>query len=211
MVIPWVGFPLADLLKRVEPHGQRQVRRVRDAGATRRDAGPARPVPGAGLALCRGAAPGRGDAPADDPGGRPLRRDAAQPERRAAPAGGAVEVRLQEHQVDRAHQPGREASRRPPGTSRTPSEYGFYANVNPEVDHPRWSQATERRIGEGGLFAKRRADAAVQRLRRPGGRASTPAWTCESTTDMAARPTCRAARAALVSAAPARRASTSSA
>jgi sulfoxide reductase catalytic subunit YedY len=29
-----------------------------------------------------------------------------------------------------------------------PSEYGFYANVNPEVDHPRWSQATERRIGE---------------------------------------------------------------
>jgi sulfoxide reductase catalytic subunit YedY len=31
-----------------------------------------------------------------------------------------------------------------------PHEYGFYANVNPEVDHPRWSQATERRIGETG-------------------------------------------------------------
>ncbi|MCL4805108.1 MAG: protein-methionine-sulfoxide reductase catalytic subunit MsrP [Anaerolineae bacterium] len=31
-----------------------------------------------------------------------------------------------------------------------PNEYGFYANVNPEVSHPRWSQATERRIGEGG-------------------------------------------------------------
>jgi methionine sulfoxide reductase catalytic subunit len=29
-----------------------------------------------------------------------------------------------------------------------PNEYGFYANVNPGVDHPRWSQATERRIGE---------------------------------------------------------------
>ena len=29
-----------------------------------------------------------------------------------------------------------------------PNEYGFYANVNPEVDHPRWSQRTERRIGE---------------------------------------------------------------
>jgi sulfoxide reductase catalytic subunit YedY len=29
-----------------------------------------------------------------------------------------------------------------------PQEYGFYSNVNPEVDHPRWSQATERRIGE---------------------------------------------------------------
>jgi sulfoxide reductase catalytic subunit YedY len=31
-----------------------------------------------------------------------------------------------------------------------PQEYGFYANVNPEVNHPRWSQATERRIGEAG-------------------------------------------------------------
>ena len=28
-----------------------------------------------------------------------------------------------------------------------PNEYGFWANVNPEVDHPRWSQGTERRIG----------------------------------------------------------------
>ncbi|WP_394201940.1 protein-methionine-sulfoxide reductase catalytic subunit MsrP [Shewanella waksmanii] len=37
-----------------------------------------------------------------------------------------------------------------------PQEYGFYANVNPEVDHPRWSQATERRIGEGGLFSAKR-------------------------------------------------------
>jgi methionine sulfoxide reductase catalytic subunit len=38
-----------------------------------------------------------------------------------------------------------------------PQEYGFYSNVNPNVDHPRWSQATERRIGdEGGLFAKKR-------------------------------------------------------
>ena len=35
-----------------------------------------------------------------------------------------------------------------------PNEYGFYANVNPTVDHPRWSQATERRVG-GGLFAGR--------------------------------------------------------
>lgn len=36
-------------------------------------------------------------------------------------------------------------------------EYGFYSNVNPLVDHPRWSQSTERRIGDGGgLFAKRR-------------------------------------------------------
>ena len=36
------------------------------------------------------------------------------------------------------------------------NEYGFYSNVNPTVDHPRWSQGTERRIGEDGLFAKKR-------------------------------------------------------
>jgi len=37
-----------------------------------------------------------------------------------------------------------------------PSEYGFYSNVNPDVDHPRWSQASERRIGEDGFFQKKR-------------------------------------------------------
>jgi sulfoxide reductase catalytic subunit YedY len=37
----------------------------------------------------------------------------------------------------------------------SPREYGFYANVNPEVDHPRWSQATERRLGE---FRRRRTE-----------------------------------------------------
>jgi sulfoxide reductase catalytic subunit YedY len=40
--------------------------------------------------------------------------------------------------------------RQPPTTWNimAPQEYGFFANVNPEVDHPRWSQARERRIGE---------------------------------------------------------------
>ena len=37
-----------------------------------------------------------------------------------------------------------------------PWKYGFYSNVNPTVDHPRWSQATERRIGEDGLFQRKR-------------------------------------------------------
>ncbi len=36
------------------------------------------------------------------------------------------------------------------------NEYGFYSNVNPQVDHPRWSQASERRIGEDGLLARKR-------------------------------------------------------
>ncbi len=46
--------------------------------------------------------------------------------------------------------------KQPPTTwsEATPSEYGFYANVNPEVDHPRWSQARERQIGSG-LFAEK--------------------------------------------------------
>ena len=37
-----------------------------------------------------------------------------------------------------------------------PNEYGFYANVNPKVDHPRWSQASERRITDGGIFDQNR-------------------------------------------------------
>jgi methionine sulfoxide reductase catalytic subunit len=37
-----------------------------------------------------------------------------------------------------------------------PHEYGFFSNVNPEVDHPRWSQATERRIGEDGFLQRKR-------------------------------------------------------
>ena len=40
-------------------------------------------------------------------------------------------------------------------SAENPREYGFYSNVNPNVDHPRWSQATERVIGEG-LFGERR-------------------------------------------------------
>jgi methionine sulfoxide reductase catalytic subunit len=49
-------------------------------------------------------------------------------------------------------------SARQPRTSwnlAAPNEYGFYANVNPQVDHPRWSQATERRIGAPFLAARR--------------------------------------------------------
>jgi sulfoxide reductase catalytic subunit YedY len=41
-------------------------------------------------------------------------------------------------------------------TKANAGEYGFYSNVNPHVDHPRWSQATERRIGDGGFFTPRK-------------------------------------------------------
>ena len=49
-----------------------------------------------------------------------------------------------------------------------PREYGFYANVNPEVDHPRWSQARERRLG---FFAQEASDPDVQRVCRARGAA----------------------------------------
>ena len=47
--------------------------------------------------------------------------------------------------------------KQPPTTwnSMAPDEYGFYSNVNPEVDHPRWSQKTERRIGQA-FYAQRK-------------------------------------------------------
>ena len=104
MVVPWVGFPLADLVKRVEPTSRAKyvefttLHDPADAGPA---AGSARRRPR--LAVPRGPAAGRGPAPANAARGRALRRGAAEPERRADPVGGAVEVRLQEHQVRRTH------------------------------------------------------------------------------------------------------------
>ena len=62
-----------------------------------------------------------------------------------------MEVWFQERQVDCKIR----CIEKPPFTAwmrAAPREYGFYSNVNPQVDHPRWSQAKERRIGE---FRKR--------------------------------------------------------
>jgi DMSO/TMAO reductase YedYZ molybdopterin-dependent catalytic subunit len=59
-----------------------------------------------------------------------------------------VEVRLQAHQVDRARVVYRQAAEELLGDLQS-SEYGFWANVNPEVAHPRWSQASEELIGTG--------------------------------------------------------------
>ena len=99
-VIPWVGIPLADVIKRVEPTSQApsssSSSRCTTWAASRCSA-----TELARVAVHRRAAPRRGEAPADDPGGRPLRRSAAGAERRADPAGRAVEVRLQGRQVDR--------------------------------------------------------------------------------------------------------------
>ena len=86
--------------------------------------------------------------PLDDPRGRPLRR--GLPNQNGAPLRLVVPWKYGFKGIKSIVTIAlrRASSRRPPGTRRAPDEYGFYANVNPEVDHPRWSQANERRIGE---------------------------------------------------------------
>ncbi len=145
MVIPWLGFPLADLVRRVEPtskaryvafqtlHDPEQLpgqkRRVLDwpyVEGLRIDEA-THPLALLAVGLYGRALPGQNGAPL----------------RLVVPwkygfkgAKSIVRIRFQEAQP------------RTTWNLAQPSEYGFYANVNPEVDHPRWSQARERRIGE---------------------------------------------------------------
>jgi len=150
MVIPWVGFPLAGLVERLSPTPKAKY----VAFTTLLD--PAR-------------MPGQRRAVLDWPYVEGLRLDEAThpltilavglygqvlPNQNGAPLRLVVpwkygfkgikaitKVRFVEHQPETTW------------SRMAPSEYGFYANVNPEVDHPRWSQAKERRIGE---FFKRK-------------------------------------------------------
>ena len=145
MVIPWVGFPLAKLIKDVEPTGQakyvvfetlfdpHQMPGQRDnviqwpylEGLRMDEANNSLTLLAVGLY------------------GQTIPNQDGAPIRLVTPwkygfKGGKSIVKISF--VDRQ-----------PKTSwneLAPNEYGFYGNVNPEVDHPRWSQATERRIGE---------------------------------------------------------------
>lgn len=150
MVIPWVGFPLSELIKRVNPNSRAKYIEFISLADKEQMPGIQRQV-------------------LDWPYTEGLRMDEAMhpltimavglygkvlPNQNGAPirlvvpwkygfksAKSIVKIRLTEKQ---------------PQTSWNkagPNEYGFYSNVNPEVDHPRWSQATERRIGE---FFKRK-------------------------------------------------------
>ena len=101
------------------------------------------------VALHRRADDGGSDQRTRLPRHRRLRPSAGQAARRAAAAGGAVEIRLQVDQVDRALQLRRQAAEVGMWEELQPSEYGFWANVNPQVPHPRWSQASEEVIGTG--------------------------------------------------------------
>jgi len=145
MVIPWTGFPLASLLKSVEPTAQ--ARFVRFVSVHRPSE-----------------MPGQKDGWYDWPYTEGLRLDEAMndlallvtglygkelPRQDGAPLRLAVPWKYGFKSIKSIVKI--EVTRRQPSTFWTqtaPNEYGFYANVNPNVPHPRWSQATERRIGE---------------------------------------------------------------
>ena len=152
MVIPWVGFPLADLVKRFKPTSKAKYVEFKTL-------------------LDPKQMPGQRTRMLDWPYLEGLRMDEAMhpltfmvvgvygrmlPNQNGAPlrlvtpwkygfknAKSIVSIRFVESQPRNTWQ------------VTNASEYGFYANVNPAVSHPRWSQATERMIG-GSLIAKRR-------------------------------------------------------
>ncbi|TMH03555.1 MAG: protein-methionine-sulfoxide reductase catalytic subunit MsrP [Betaproteobacteria bacterium] len=154
MVIPWVGYSLAELIKRVEPMGNaKYVEFVTLADAKQMPYVGSRVLEWPyveGLRLDEAMHPLA--LLAFGLYGEVLPNQNGAPVRMVLPwkygfksAKSIVKIRFVEKQ---------------PATAWVKAagyEYGFYSNVNPNVDHPRWSQATERRIGEpGGLFAKRR-------------------------------------------------------
>ncbi|MFC4171776.1 protein-methionine-sulfoxide reductase catalytic subunit MsrP [Microvirga sp. GCM10011540] len=155
MVIPWVGFPLADLIRRVEPLGSAKY--VAFETAYRPDEMPGTDTffPVLDWPYVEGLRMDEAMHPltilAVGLYGETLPNQNGAPIRLVVPwkygfkgIKSIVRISFVEKQPETSW------------NKQAPDEYGFYANVNPSVDHPRWSQATERRIGEGGLFAKRR-------------------------------------------------------
>jgi methionine sulfoxide reductase catalytic subunit len=151
MVIPWVGFPLGDLLKRFRPTSRAKF--VAFKTVMRPEEMPGQRFPVLDWPYVEGLRIDEAMHPlailAVGLYGQVLPNQNGAPLRLVVPwkygfksIKSIVEIRFTERQ---------------PPTSwniSAPQEYGFYANVNPEVDHPRWSQAKERRIG-GGVFAPR--------------------------------------------------------
>ncbi len=150
MVIPWVGFPLATLLKQVEPLGSAKYVEF----TTLNDA---RMMPGVRSSVLNW--PYREGLRLDEAMhpltimavglyGEELPNQNGAPLRLVVPwkygfkgIKSIVKIRFVAYEPETAWM------------RAAPSEYGFYSNVNPQVDHPRWSQASERRIGD---FFKRK-------------------------------------------------------
>jgi methionine sulfoxide reductase catalytic subunit len=145
MVIPWVGFPLEALVRRVEPTSRAKYVVFTTLLDSQQLPGQRRSVLAwpyqEGLRIDEAAHPLTFLAVGLY--GRVLPGQSGSPLRLVVPwkygfKGAKSIVRIHFQEV----QPSTTWNRMAPG------EYGFYANVNPEVDHPRWSQARERRIGE---------------------------------------------------------------
>ncbi|MCK7491549.1 MAG: molybdopterin-dependent oxidoreductase [Comamonadaceae bacterium] len=156
------------LLKRVEPTGSAKFVEFTTLHDPKQM--PGQRVARARLALRRRPAPGRGHAPADAcwPSGCTAK---VLPNQNGAPLRLVVPWKYGFKSIKSivAHPLHREAARDRVAERRRRSEYGFYSNVNPSVDHPRWSQAT--RAPHRRDVPASATDADVQRLRRPGGAA----------------------------------------
>ena len=147
MVIPWVGFPLSRLLERVEPLGEAKYVAFQTLLDPKR-------------------MPGQKTDVLDWPYVEGLRMDEAMhpltllasglygqalPPQDGAPIRLVIPWKYGFKGIKSIVRISLVAAQPPTSWNRyAPDEYGFYANVNPQVDHPRWSQATEQRIGESG-------------------------------------------------------------
>ena len=145
MVIPWIGFPLSKLLEKVEPNSQAKYVAFQTLLDPKR-------------------MPNQRTSVLDWPYVEGLRIDEAMhpltilatglygqtlPAQDGAPIRLVVPWKYGFKSIKSIVKISLVAQQ-PPTTwsEQSPGEYGFYSNVNPNVDHPRWSQATERRIGE---------------------------------------------------------------
>ena len=151
MVVPWVGFPLGDLLSRFEPTSRAKYVQFFTLAEPEQ-------MPGLSYRVLEW--PYREGLTIEE-AMHPLTLLTVGVYGKALPNQNGAPLRLivpwkygfkSIKSIVRIH-----FTEREPQTSwnmAAPQEYGFYSNVNPEVDHPRWSQASERRLG-GGLFATR--------------------------------------------------------
>ncbi|MBM5811777.1 MAG: protein-methionine-sulfoxide reductase catalytic subunit MsrP [Gammaproteobacteria bacterium] len=151
MVVPWIGFPLGDLLRRFQPTSRAQY--VEFTTLHDPEQMPGQRVPVLDWPYVEGLRIDEAMHPltlvAVGLYGRVLPNQNGAPLRLVVPwkygfksCKSIVRIRFSERQ---------------PVTSwkrSAPREYGFYANVNPAVDHPRWSQKRERRIGAGSLSGR---------------------------------------------------------
>ena len=120
------------------------------------------------VALHGGPHPCRGQSRTGLPGHWHLWKNDIESKRCADPPRRAVEIWIQGREIPRENRfRGRAA--KDPVESMAPQEYGFYANVNPEVDHPRWSQKTSASLAA--FFLRQTANTQVQRLRKRNRRA----------------------------------------